>query len=377
MPSQPEFRGICLYTLLKLNLNTICILGHLLDSMAKRKLNKRQAWRINKIQQERNDRANKKEDQIHHELEGGDLGPEQNGQVISHFGTQVLIEAPDGNRMRCYMRANLGGLVTGDNVAWRAGAELGVVVARHERQSELQRPNMYGELKSVAANIDYMVIVVAPEPHAHRNLIDRYLVAAEVSGIEPVLCLNKIDLLNDENREHFETLVNDYQDIGYRFIQTSAITEGGLEELKVLLKDRISVFVGQSGVGKSHTVSTLLPDEDIKVGGLRAQSKTGKHTTTTATLFHFPSGGDLIDSPGIREFGLWHMEEHEILEGFKEFQPFIGMCKFRDCKHQAEPGCAMKKALENGEISEGRFVSFQQIVESLDEVNVRGMGKEK
>jgi ribosome biogenesis GTPase len=275
------------------------------------------------------------------------------------------------------MRANLGGLVTGDNVTWRPGNELGVVVARHDRQCELQRPNMYGELKSVAANIDYMVIVVAPEPHAHRNLIDRYLVAAEVSGIEPVLCLNKIDLVNDENRGHFEALIKDYEAIGYRFVQTSAITEGGLEDLKVLLKDRISVFVGQSGVGKSHIVSTLLPDEDIRVGGLRAQSKTGKHTTTTATLFHFPSGGDLIDSPGIREYGLWHMEEHEILEGFKEFQPFVGMCKFRDCKHQAEPKCAMKKALADGEISEGRFTSFQQIVASLDEVNVRGQDKVK
>ena len=244
-------------------------------------------------------------------------------------------------------------------------------MAKLERQCELQRPNMYGELKSVAANIDYMIIVVAPEPHAHRNLIDRYLVAAEVSQIEPVLCLNKTDLVNDENREHFETLIEDYQEIGYRFIQANTVNDGGLEELKDFLKDKISVFVGQSGVGKSSIISTLLPDEDIRVGGLREQSKTGRHTTTTATLFHFPSGGDLIDSPGIREFGLWHMEEHEILEGFKEFQPFIGMCKFRDCKHQAEPGCAFKKALEDGEISEGRFESFQQIVASLDDVSMR------
>lgn len=341
--------------------------------MAKRKLNKRQAWRISKIQQERGDRANKKEDEIHHELEGGDLGPEQNGQVISHFGTQVLVEGIDGLQKRCYMRANLGGLVTGDKVAWRLGNnEQGVVVAKHDRQCELQRPNMYGELKSVAANIDYMIIVVAPEPHAHRNLIDRYLVAAEISQIEPILCLNKVDLLNDENQEHFTTLIADYEKIGYRFIQASAINEGGLDELKSFLKDRISVFVGQSGVGKSKIISTLLPDEDIRVGGLREQSKTGRHTTTTATLFHFPSGGDLIDSPGIREFGLWHMEEHEILEGFKEFQDFIGFCKFRDCKHQAEPGCAMKKALEDGHISEGRFNSYQQIVDSLDEVQVRG-----
>jgi len=340
--------------------------------MAKRKLNKRQAWRISKIQQERGDRANKKEDKIHDELEGGDLGPEQNGQVISHFGTQVLVEGDDGLQKRCYMRANLGGLVTGDQVAWRLGNnEQGVVVAKHERRCELQRPNMYGELKSVAANIDYMVIVVAPEPHAHRNLIDRYLVAAEISQIEPVLCLNKIDLFNDDNQAHFTSLIEDYEKIGYRFIQASAINENGLDDLKIFLKDRISVFVGQSGVGKSKIISTLLPDEDIRVGGLREQSKTGRHTTTTATLFHFPSGGDLIDSPGIREFGLWHMEEHEILEGFKEFEDFIGYCKFRDCKHQAEPGCAIKKALEDGHISEGRFNSFQQIVDSLGEVNIR------
>ncbi len=341
--------------------------------MAKRKLNRRQSWRINKIQQERTERADKKEDEIHEDLEGGELGPEQNGQVISHFGTQVLVEGTDGERKRCYMRANLGGLVTGDQVAWRLGNDdLGVVGAKHERQTELQRPNMHGELKSVAANINYMVIVVAPEPYAHRGLIDRYLVAAEISNIEPVLCLNKIDLLNESNKEHFEQLIIDYQKIGYRFIQTSAITEGGLEDLKVLLKDRISAFVGQSGVGKSHIVSTLLPNEDIRVGGLRAQSKTGRHTTTTATLFHFPSGGDLIDSPGIREFGLWHMDEAQVLEGFKEFSEFIGYCKFRDCKHLAEPGCAIKKALKEGAISEGRFASFRQIVESLDDVEVRG-----
>ena len=340
--------------------------------MAKRKLSKRQAWRINKIQQERTERANKKEAQIHEELEGSDLGPEQSGQVIAHFGTQVLIEGENGEQKRCHMRANLGGLVTGDNVVWRIGNdEHGVVVARNDRSSELRRPNMYGELKSVAANIDFMVIVVAPEPHAHRNLIDRYLVAAEMSGIEPVLCLNKTDLINTENQAHFLELVSDYEAIGYGFIQASSKTETGLDTLKNFLKDKISVFVGQSGVGKSSIISTLLPDEDIRVGALSEQSRKGKHTTTTATLFHFPSGGDLIDSPGIREFGLWHMEEHEVLEGFKEFKPFIGMCKFRDCKHNAEPGCAIKQALHEGHISERRFESYVQIIESLGDVDIR------
>ena len=347
--------------------------------MAKRKLNRRQAWRVKKIQDERTSRADKKESKILSDMEGGELGPEQSGQVIAHFGTQVLVEAsghgenPEvGQQVRCYMRTNLGGLVTGDQIIWRLGQEgHGVVVAKVDRQSELQRPNMYGELKPVAANIDYMVIVVAPEPHAHRNLIDRYLVAAEISNIEPVLCLNKTDLISDDNRAHFEQLVQDYEQIGYRFVRASSKVETGLDELKSLLKNRISVFVGQSGVGKSSIISTLLPDEDIKVGALSEQSRKGRHTTTTATLFHFPSGGDLIDSPGIREFGLWHMSEEEVLDGFREFAPFVGTCKFRDCRHEAEPGCAIKQALEDGHVSQGRFDSYQQIIASLDDVNVR------
>lgn len=347
--------------------------------MAKRKLNRRQAWRVKKIQEERTSRADKKESKIVADMEGGELGPEQSGQVIAHFGTQVLVEAgqtenSQRQQVRCYMRTNLGGLVTGDKIIWRLGQEgHGVVVARVDRQSELQRPNMYGELKPVAANVDYMVIVVAPEPHAHRNLIDRYLVAAEISGIEPVLCLNKTDLINDDNREHFEQLIRDYEKIGYRFVRASSKVEDGLNELKQLLKDRISVFVGQSGVGKSSIISTLLPDEDIKVGALSEQSRKGRHTTTTATLFHLPSGGDLIDSPGIREFGLWHMSEEDVLAGFKEFEPFIGTCKFRDCHHEAEPGCAIKHALKSGDISQGRFDSYQQIIASLGDVNVRDL----
>ncbi|WP_396588490.1 small ribosomal subunit biogenesis GTPase RsgA [Bermanella sp. R86510] len=339
--------------------------------MAKRKLNKRQSWRIKKIQDERTQRADKKESDIHHALEGGDLGPERSGQVISHFGTQVLVEDDHGLQLRCHMRANLGGLVTGDAITFRAGKEHGVVVARSDRQTELQRPNMYGELKTVAANIDYLVIVIAPEPYAHRNLIDRYLVAAEISGIEPVLCLNKIDLLNADNQSHFQQLINDYEKIGYHFIRASIKQQDGLNELQALLKDRISAFVGQSGVGKSSIINELLPEEDIRVGALSEQTRKGRHTTTNATLFHFPSGGDLIDSPGIREYGLWHMEPHDILQGFKEFQPFIGHCKFRDCKHIAEPGCALKQAITDGHISQGRFDSFQQIIASLDDVNVR------
>jgi ribosome biogenesis GTPase len=349
--------------------------------MAKRKLNKRQKWRIDKIQQERTERAQRKESQISHQLEGGDLGPEQQGIIIAHFGTQVEVEPLDATpgdtesldsqqreTFRCYMRANLGSLVTGDKIIFRMGNNNeGVVVAVLPRESELSRPNPYNEIKPVAANIDFIVLVVAVEPEAHANLIDRYLVAAENCQIEPVILLNKTDLITDKNREELEALLAPYDTLGYQTRTLSIKNDEGLEELKEMLNDRISVFVGQSGVGKSSMIQTLLPEEEIRVGALSHASKKGRHTTTTARLYHFPSGGDLIDSPGIREFGLWHMEPEDILYGFRELREFAGLCRFRDCQHEKEPGCALRDGVEEGKISAARFASYKRILATLSE----------
>jgi len=339
--------------------------------MAKRKVNRRQAWRIDKIQQERTARASRRDAKLDAELEGGDLGPEQEGLIISHFGRQVDVEALEGERageiIRCHMRTHLGQLVTGDRVIWRAGNEHGVVVAALPRKTSLMRPNNHGELKPVAANIDFIVITVAVEPEPFANLIDRYLVAAELSGIEPVLLINKTDLLNDENRQRVDTLERSYRDIGYTVLHASAASQAGLAELTERLNNQISVFVGQSGVGKSSLINALLPGVDLKTGELSEQTRKGRHTTTTARLFHFPSGGDLIDSPGIREFALWHIEPDDLLSGFREFREHAGLCRFRDCKHQKEPGCALKGALESGEISKARWDSYWHILSSLEE----------
>ena len=199
--------------------------------MAKRKLTRRQAWRIQKIQDERTARAAKKDASIDEQLDGGDLGPEQHGLIISHFGRQVDVEASEGERqgqiIRCHMRTNLGQLVTGDRVIWRANPDGGVVVAKLDRKTELVRPNPYGEMKPVAANIDYIVLTIAVEPLAHANLIDRYLVAAELSGIEPVILLNKTDLLTDKNRTRIDTMLERYQRIGYRILHASSSTQDG------------------------------------------------------------------------------------------------------------------------------------------------------
>jgi ribosome biogenesis GTPase len=336
--------------------------------MSKRKLSRRQAWRIEKIQAERSARAARRDTVADEHLTEGELGPEEHGLVITHYGTQVVIEATEGanagQHKRCHFRSNLGSLVTGDRVVWRDGNPYGVVVAVAERDSALCRPDPHGDMKTIAANIDRIMIVIAPYPEPHANLIDRYLVAANAINIEPVLLINKVDRIDDITRDKITTLEHTYRQLGYEVLQVSTKANIGLDELTRYLADFTSVFVGQSGVGKSSLVNALLPDCNLRVGELSDRQQ-GNHTTTNAQLFHFPGGGHLIDSPGIREFGLWHMEEDEVLEGFIEFRPFIGHCKFRDCSHRHEPGCAILQALGDGKISHTRMDSYRYILSTL------------
>ena len=338
--------------------------------MTKRKLTRRQQWRIEKIQGERTVRATKRDQQADDTLGESDLGPEQHGLIITHFGMQVVVEASEGDsaglQQRCHFRSNLGSLVTGDKVVWRAGNPLGVVVAVLPRTSALQRPDPHGDMKTVAANIDRIIIVVAPYPEPHANLIDRYLVAASAIDIEPVLLINKTDRIDETTRDKINYLEKTYRDLGYEVLLVSTKNGTGLEDFREYLTHFTSVFVGQSGVGKSSLINALLPESNLRVGGL-SDRQLGTHTTTSATLIHFPGGGQLIDSPGIREFGLWHMEEDDVLEGFVEFRPFLGHCKFRDCSHRHEPGCAVLAALESGKISATRMDSYRYILRTINE----------
>ena len=324
------------------------------------------------IQGERAARAAKRESSAVEALEGGDLGPEQTGLVIAHFGVQVEVEALEGELAgsvsRCHLRANLPALVTGDKVVWRAGNQgIGVIVAQLPRTTELRRPDSRGQLKPVAANVDMIVIVFAPLPEPHANLIDRYLVAAEHAGIRPLLLLNKFDLIDEQNAPALNALLAVYRTLGYPVLEVSAHHGNGMEQLQQQLDGRISVFVGQSGVGKSSLVNSLLPEVDTRVGPLSELSGQGTHTTTTARLFHFPGGGELIDSPGIREFGLGHVSRSDVEAGFIEFNDLIGTCRFRDCKHDREPGCALLKALEDGRVQQQRMNSYRSIIASLPE----------
>ena len=340
--------------------------------MAKRQLSRRQSWRIEKIQEERAARAAKRESRAVEELEGGDLGPEQHGLVIAHFGVQVEVEALEGELAgqvcRCHLRANLPALVTGDRVVWRAGNQgIGVIVAQLPRSSELCRPDMRGVLKPVAANVDQIVIVFAPLPEPHANLIDRYLIAADHAGIRPLLLMNKADLVDEGNAAKLDALLDVYRALDYPLLEVSAHNGNAMDDLRAALDGRVSVFVGQSGVGKSSLVNALLPGVDLRVGALSELTGKGTHTTTTARLFHFPGGGELIDSPGIREFSLGHVTRADVEDGFVEFRDLIGRCRFRDCKHYREPGCALLNALEEGRIHPQRLASYRHILASLPE----------
>ncbi|MBA2779210.1 small ribosomal subunit biogenesis GTPase RsgA [Billgrantia kenyensis] len=342
--------------------------------MSKRKLSRQQRWRIEKIQAERAKRAEQRDEQDRSKLAAGEYGPERTGRVIAHFGRTLDVQGAGEEIVRCHLRANLEGLVTGDRVIWRAAQDIegniveGVVVARSDRQNVLERPDPRGQLKPVAANIDQILIVFAVEPAPHPNLIDRYLVAAEATGIAPALVLNKIDLLPEDGGELGELLAR-YEALGYPVVTTTTARAEGLDALLECLAGRTSVFVGQSGVGKSSLIDRLLPDESLRIGALSKDSRKGTHTTTTARLYRLPAADDaeLIDSPGIREFGLIHLDEQQVTEGFIEFRDYLGHCRFRDCRHRQEPGCALLEAVERGDIHPERFASYRHIVDSLNE----------
>ena len=218
--------------------------------------------------------------------------------------------------------------------------------------------------------IDLMVLVVDCTKGIQTQTAE-CLVIGQIVCSSMLVVLNKTDLLPDEGGE-LRGLLDRYRGIGYQVVATSTEVDGGLDALYAQLADRTSVFVGQSGVGKSSLIDRLLPDEQLRIGALSEDSRKGRHTTTTAQLYHLPApdeslaSGELIDSPGIREFGLTHLTEREVTEGFIEFAPYLGLCRFRDCRHRQEPGCAIRDAIDEGAIHPERFASYRRIVDSLD-----------
>lgn len=310
-----------------------------------RKLTHQQQRRVKSLQEKRHSQVSTGDDIL--------IGQPQNGLLIMRHGRSALVENAEGEIITCHLRQNLQNMVAGDRVIWQTDATgSGVIVANAPRKTVFTK-TVSGEGRALAANISCLVIVFAPEPAPTPGLLDKYLLAAELMSLKPILVLNKCDLLLK-----FPSVLNQislYQSLGYSLIQISTLTGFGIPELKTQLQHETSVVVGQSGVGKSSLINTLLPDTEVRVGEISAVTRFGKHTTSNARLYHLPSGGYIIDSPGVRDVELGALTPMQIQQGFIECRDLIGQCKFRDCSHVHEPDCAVRAAVECGKMDEKRY----------------------
>ena len=317
-------------------------------------LTRRQKWRIEKVQSERIARANKAT--IDTEKNIADEEMSQKGLVITRYGHRQLVESSTGELFQCTGRQNLGLSVAGDEVIFHpVGGTEGIVTAILPRGNELTQKN-----KLIATNIDQLWLVVATEPHYQFELIDRYLILAENSNLPINIIVNKIELVNESGQLSKDFSL--YQDINYEVHFISIKKQLNLESLQDQLVDKTNIFLGQSGVGKSSLINTLIPDLELRVNEISSKSKRGRHTTTNTTIYHIPSGGDLIDSPGIREFQLDDFDAKDIVNGFREFKALAGKCRFRNCQHINEPDCAIKTALDSGEIHPSRYENYLNLL---------------
>ena len=291
-------------------------------------------------------------------------GPDDRARVVAAFGAECLVERQPAVAEQASVRKRAGRPVCGDYVQTVTTPQTLVVEEIEPRRNEFARADRRGRQQVIAANLDHVVIVVAPRPEPTRDLINRYLVACESLGIPAAICVNKRDLVTDPAA--WDRRMTLYRELGYDFVYASAKAPDGLDDLLDILHAGTNILVGQSGVGKSSIIDRLLPDRQLETGDISTMTGKGRHTTTTTTLYHLPGGGELIDSPGVWEYGIWTMDVREIAAGFREFDQYAGQCRFADCSHRVEPGCAIEAGVVAGDIHGERLASYRRIVEAQE-----------
>ena len=297
--------------------------------------------------------------------------PLQLGLVLGHYGKRVDIEAENGKKYPCQFRRHLKKAVAGDHVLWQKDKQTGegIIAQILTRKNALQRPNKYSkQTKTIAANIDQLIMMIAIEPAPIEHYIDRYLVIADSMKIPAMIVVNKIDLLEKSPHQgQIRAIQTLYRKLGVPILMFSARKQVHLAKLRHVLAGKTSVLIGQSGVGKSATLNALFGKMITTTGAISTRNKRGKHTTTTATLHHLDRQTQLIDSPGIREFGIWHLSEGEIFAGFHEFTALEKHCRFRNCRHLEDtPGCAIDEAVKNAKISYQRFLNYHRLIREME-----------
>ena len=292
------------------------------------------------------------------------------GRVVTHYGNQLEVEILSGplkgTTQRCHQRGIMTTLVTGDLITWMPDStHTGIVMSQTDRSNVFGRYDSEGRFKPLASNLDCVIVVIAATPKAYLNLVDRYLVAIRKLELDALILLNKVDLIDANEDQSLQRMMQIYSDLGYSIFKVSAKSRFGFEALEKQLAGLTTVLVGQSGVGKSSLINQLGSYELAKVGNLSKNKYKGTHTTTTSRLYHLENF-DLIDSPGIREFGLTKVTKQEVLNGFPEIQSLASNCKFRNCSHRNEPSCAIREGLKSGAIFQERLDSYQNILGTLD-----------
>ena len=283
------------------------------------------------------------------------------GSIVAAHGRQYLVELADGERLLCFPRGKKSDLACGDDVVvLRSGDGQGVIDAVGERRALLYRSNQFRQ-KLIAANVTQIVVVVASEPSFSDELVTRCLVAAESQDIKALIVLNKCDLV--ERVGAAEKRLAPFARLAYPLVRLSAHHDA--EALRPYLAGQTSVLVGQSGMGKSTLINALLPEARATTREISAALDSGKHTTTHATRYRLDAGTTLIDSPGLQEFGLRHLTCAAIEHGFIELRPLLGQCRFRNCRHDREPGCAIQAALDSGELDARRYAVFRALCDEV------------
>jgi ribosome biogenesis GTPase / thiamine phosphate phosphatase len=283
------------------------------------------------------------------------------GTIVAAHGRHYLADV-DGEFLQCVTRGKKTNVAVGDIVHLkRTSNDQAVIEKIAERTTLLYRSDQY-KSKLLAANISRLFIVIATEPGFADDLVSRALVACEAASVDAHLILNKVDL--EPNLARARERASLYTSLGYPLHEVSAKThpEETVAALTPLLQDQSSILIGQSGMGKSSIVNLLVPDADIAVREISEALDTGKHTTTFTRLYKLPAGGTLIDSPGFQEFGLYHLTEGMLERAFVEFKPYLGGCKYYNCRHLAEPQCAVLQAVADGKIAKLRHALYAQLL---------------
>lgn len=283
-------------------------------------------------------------------------------RVVASFGRRSLCELPTGETLSCVTRGRRTGIVCGDWVSiTKTSPGEGVIEDVEARTSLVYRSDAKRE-KAIAANADQIVVVLAVAPVPNVDFLDRCVVAAEHAGSTVLLVLNKMDLAPTGECPAV-SILEDYRALGYRAVMTSSAKD--IEPLLEQLRGKTSVFVGQSGVGKSTLVNRLVPDATARVGDTSVFRDAGRHTTTHAQLYALDDSTRIIDSPGMHAFGLSHVPPEDLASCFTDLRPLLGHCRFSNCRHDGEPGCALDAAARDSRIGAGRLASYRRILASI------------